>query len=123
LQHELQHELTARIGLCGNFAVVCQVCDADREGGPMRTLTQFVLMAGGASMFPGLEERLGKELDARAMIPRDIYITSISAPERHHAAWIGGSLLASLPSFAENNFVQRADFLEEGGASVHKRCV
>ena len=28
----------------------------------MRTLTQFVLMAGGGSMFPGLEERLGKEV-------------------------------------------------------------
>lgn len=89
----------------------------------MRTLTQFVMMSGGGSMFPGLEERLGKELDARAKIPRDIYITAIAAPERHHAAWIGGSLLASLPQFAENNFIQRAEFEEEGVGAVHKRCV
>ena len=89
----------------------------------MRTLTQFVLMAGGGSMFPGLEARLGKELDGRSKIPRDIYITAIAAPERHHAAWIGGSLLASLPQFADNNFVPRAEFMETGAAAVHKRCV
>ena len=78
---------------------------------------------GGCSTIPGMQKRVEKEVNAKSQIPRDIYITCIDAPERVHAAWIGASLLASLPQFVGNNFVHRAEYLEEGASAVHKRCV
>eukprot|EP00041_Stephanoeca_diplocostata_P018360 m.384232 g.384232 ORF g.384232 m.384232 type:complete len:357 (-) comp20988_c0_seq1:2284-3354(-) len=102
---------------------IVTTCDADREGGPMRALPQYILVVGGCSLLPGLQQRIEHELRAKAPVPRDIYVTCLATPERHHAAWIGASLLASLPQFVENNFVHRAEYLEEGEAAVHKRCV
>ena len=88
----------------------------------MRPLPQFVLMVGGTSMLPGLETRLKRAMDTRAGVALDMYISCLQAPERHHAAWVGGSLLAHLPAFVDNNFVSLAEFSEEGVAAVHKRC-
>ncbi len=36
-------------------------------------------------MFPGLQERAKKELDAKSEIPRDVFVTAMATPERHHA--------------------------------------
>lgn len=67
--------------------------------------------------------RLKKELDVRAGEVRDSYVTCLEqAPERHHAAFVGGSIIAGLPSFVENNFVSRAEYLEDGVKAVNKRC-
>lgn len=109
-------------GIADQIWEAIELCDGDREGGPMRKLSQFVLVTGGCSLFPGMQERLKSELDAKAGAPRDIFITAMSVPERHHAAWIGASILASLPQFVENNFVARAEYLEDGDNSVTKRC-
>ena len=86
---------------------VAKVCDKDRDGGPLQSLPQFMLGVGGCSMIPGLEGRLKREVDARAGQPRDIYITCMPEPERYHAAFVGGSILAGLPQFVEHNFVHK----------------
>lgn len=117
-------------GLADILWETIQVCDADREGGPLHSLPQFVLGVGGTSQMPGLSGegandigRLKKELDVRAGEVRDTYITCLEdAPERHHAAFVGGSIIAGLPSFVENNFVSRAEYLEDGIKAVNKRC-
>eukprot|EP00729_Bicosta_minor_P020653 gene20653-23638_t len=89
----------------------------------------FVLGVGGTSQMAGLSGdgikvgRLKKELDVRAGEVRDSYVTCLEqAPERHHAAFVGGSIIAGLPSFVENNFVSRAEYLEDGVKAVNKRC-
>lgn len=55
-------------------------------------------------------------------LPVSIASALAQVPERHHAAWIGASILASLPQFVENNFVARAEYLEDGDSSIRKRC-
>lgn len=109
-------------GLAEMLWDITETCDADREGGPMRSLTQFVLLVGGCSMIPGLPERLKKEIDAKCHTSRAMYITGMPIPERHHAAWVGASILAQLPQFVENNFVHKAEYAEDGVAAVNKRC-
>ena len=109
-------------GLAERLWETIKMCDSDREGGPMRALPQFILVCGGGSMAAGLEERLQAELVARAGAKRDVFVSCVAEKDRYHAAWIGGSVIASLPSFVENNFVSRAEYKEVGAAVVHKRC-
>jgi actin-related protein len=89
----------------------------------MRLLPQFVLMVGGTSQLPGLDARVKRAIDARAGEPRETYVSCMAAPERHHAAWVGGSILAALPRFVDHNFVHQAEYREEGPGALHKRCV
>ena len=58
----------------------------------------------------------------RAGVCRDIYISQMKMPERVNAAYIGGSILAGLPHFVENNYVSKAEYAEDGAKAVHKRC-
>lgn len=109
-------------GLADMLCDIVEVCMADREGGPMRPLPQFVLLAGGTSLLPGLEDRLRRAVETRAGMALDMYISCARTPERHHAAWVGGSLLAHLPQFVDNNFVHLGEYSEEGASVVHKRC-
>eukprot|EP00039_Didymoeca_costata_P029501 m.24925 g.24925 ORF g.24925 m.24925 type:complete len:343 (+) comp7657_c0_seq1:154-1182(+) len=108
------------MGLADALWDAIEICDNDN--GPLQSLSQFVLGVGGSSLISGLEMRLKREIDSRAGRSRDIYITCLQAPERHHAAYIGGSLLAGLPQFIDNNFVHKAEYTEEGERAIHKRC-
>jgi len=101
-----------------------QVCDDDREGGPISTLTQFVFCFGGNSLLPGFDVRLKKEIEMRAGKPRtNMFISALTGQEeRLHSAFIGGSILAGLAGFPENNFVSKAEFGEDGAKALHKRC-
>jgi actin-related protein len=56
-----------------------------------------VCPAGGASMLPGLLERLDKELRyAFPSLSASIHINR--DPQRGHAAWAGGAILSNLPA-------------------------
>merc|ERR1712212_1197830 len=48
-------------------------------------------------MFPGIADRMQKEISALA--PSTIKIKIIAPPERKYSVWIGGSILASLSPF------------------------
>jgi actin beta/gamma 1 len=54
-------------------------------------------MSGGTTMFPGIPERLSKEVTALA--PSTMKIKVVALPERKNLLWIGGSILASLSTF------------------------
>jgi len=58
-------------------------CDVDLR----RDLYQNIVLAGGSSMFPGLKERLHKEITA--LVPESIEVKIIAPPERRYSAWIG----------------------------------
>ena len=51
-------------------------------------LLRGVILSGGSTLFPGLLERLSRELEARVIAPAD----------RRCLPWVGGSILASLQS-------------------------
>ena len=48
-------------------------------------------------MFPGISERLSKEVTELA--PPKMKIKVVAPPERIYSAWIGGSILSALSTF------------------------
>merc|ERR1740128_1079931 len=55
------------------------------------------VLSGGTTMYPGIADRMQKEITALA--PSTMKIKIISPPERKYSVWIGGSILASLSTF------------------------
>ena len=89
-------------------------CDVDIR----KDLYANVVLAGGSTMFPGIADRLQKELTALA--PSTMKIKVIAPPERKYTSWIGGSILSSLSSFGL--WMSREQFDEHGPAFMHRKC-
>merc|ERR1712080_164137 len=70
-------------------------CDVDIR----KDLYGNVVLSGGSTMFPGIAERMNKELVALA--PSTMKIKIIAPPERKYSVWIGGSILTSLSTFQQ----------------------
>jgi actin-related protein len=81
-------------------------------------LFRNIVLSGGSSLFPGLPERLQKEVLTRA--PPATTVTIVASPGRQFAAWIGGSV-ASMKK-AEGTWISRKDYRAFGPAIVHRRC-
>merc|ERR1712180_533877 len=77
------------------------------------------VLSGGTTMFPGIADRMQKEISALA--PPTMKIKSIAPPERKCSVWIGGSILASLSSF-DSCWVTKAEYDECGTAIIHRKC-
>lgn len=79
-----------------------------------RTLANEVLqniaLSGGGSMMPGLPERFEGELSNR--LPSKKFKTIVD-PHRNNAAWIGGSMLASIDTF-KTFMITKAEYADEG---------
>merc|ERR1712137_746452 len=65
-------------------------CDVDIR----KDLCANTVLSGGTTMYPGIADRMQKEITALA--PSTIKIKIIAPPERKYSVWIGGSILASL---------------------------
>merc|ERR1719225_153596 len=68
-------------------------CDVDIR----KDLYANVVLSGGSTMYPGIADRMQKEITALA--PNTMKIKIIAPPERKYSVWIGGSILASLSTF------------------------
>eukprot|EP00058_Branchiostoma_floridae_P025317 XP_002610807.1 hypothetical protein BRAFLDRAFT_60745 [Branchiostoma floridae] len=77
------------------------------------------VLSGGTSMFPGIADRMQKEMTALA--PSTMKIKIIAPPERKYSVWIGGSILASLSTF-QQMWITRQEYDESGPAIVHRKC-
>merc|ERR1712031_101982 len=62
-------------------------CDVDIR----KDLYANTVMSGGTTMYPGIADRMQKEITALA--PSTIKIKIIAPPERKYSVWIGGSIL------------------------------
>jgi hypothetical protein len=78
-----------------------------------------IVLAGGSTMFPGINTRLEKEMIQLA--PPTMKIKVIAPPERKYSVWIGGSILASLSTF-QNMWITKEEYDEAGPAIVHRKC-
>jgi actin-related protein len=78
-----------------------------------------IILAGGTTMFPGIEERLRNEL--MALVPSVPIIKVVATPERKYATWIGGSILGSLSTF-KDMWVSQQDYQEYGPVILHRKC-
>lgn len=90
-------------------------CDFDIR----RDLYSNVVISGGSTMFPGMADRLKKELDA--IVPNDMKVNVNAPVDRKYSAWIGGSKLASLSTFQQMS-VSKQEYDECGPGIVHKKC-
>jgi actin-related protein len=93
-----------------------QKCDLDVR----KDLYENVVMSGGSTMFPRIEERLQKEL--KELAPANIAVKVSAPPERKYSVWIGGSILSSLSSFSQM-WITKAEYDERGPSIVHEKAV
>jgi actin len=91
-------------------------CDADLHV----DLYGNVVLCGGSTLFPGIAERLRRELCARA--PTAMQIKVVAPPERKYSVWIGGSILASLSTF-QQCWISKEEYDENGPSFVHRKCL
>ncbi|XP_077377926.1 actin, nonmuscle-like isoform X3 [Festucalex cinctus] len=89
------------------------------DSGLWKDLYANVVLSGGNTMFPGLAERLKKEMAVLA--PPSTEINIVTPPERKYLAWMGGSKMVSLPSFKEQ-WITRDDYNEVGPSIVHRNA-
>jgi actin beta/gamma 1 len=97
------------------FQTITQ-CDIDVR----RELFSNIVLSGGTTMFPGMADRLAKELTS--LVPPNMKVKIIAAPERKYSVWIGGSILASLQTFQEM-WISRAEYEDAGPSIVHRKCM
>jgi actin-related protein len=90
-------------------------CDIDIR----KDLYSNIVMSGGTTMFPGIGERMTKEVTSKA--PPTMKIKVVAPPERKYSVWIGGSILSSLSTF-QQMWITKAEYEEAGPAIVHRKC-
>ncbi|KAF9133219.1 actin [Mortierella sp. GBA39] len=78
-----------------------------------------IVMSGGTTMYPGIADRMQKEITTLA--PSSMEVKIYAPPERKYAAWIGGSTLAALSTF-QNLWVSKQEYDESGPSIVHRKC-
>ena len=91
-------------------------CDIDVR----KDIASNVVLTGGSSLFPGLKERLEKEVNK--MLREDgLNLTiNIRLPEKRElAVWLGASKLAALPEF-QKSWIDRSEYEREGPRIVHR---
>ena len=91
-------------------------CDVDLH---TKGLYANIVLSGGSTMFPGIVERVDKEITALA--PSATKIKIVAPSDRKYSTWIGGSILASLASFTEA-WVKKEEYDEFGPSIVHRKC-
>ena len=79
-----------------------------------------IVLCGGNTMFPGMGERIHREMSMLA--PVNARINVITPPDRQYSGWIGGSLLARSDQF-ETMCIRRLEDYEEFGPNiVYRKC-
>jgi actin-related protein len=90
-------------------------CDIDIR----RDLYSNIVLSGGTTLFPGMAERLSKELTNLA--PSTVKVRVIAPENRDQSVWMGGSILASLETF-KMKWVTKEEYEECGPSIVHRKC-
>ena len=78
-----------------------------------------IVLSGGSTMFPGLADRMQKELTTLA--PNTMKVNVIAPPDRKYSVWIGGYMLASLSTF-QQMWISKQECDESGPCIVHRKC-
>jgi len=91
-------------------------CDVDIR----KSLYSNIVLSGGTTMFPGMMERMTKELETLA--PPTVNVNVVAPEERKYSVWLGGSILASLASF-QQMWITGQEYQEYGPNIVHRKCM
>ncbi|XP_032353731.1 actin, cytoplasmic 1-like isoform X1 [Camelus ferus] len=90
-------------------------CDVDIR----KDLYANTVLSGGTTMHPGITGRMQKELTALA--PSMVKVKIIVPSERKYSVWMGGSILASLPTF-QQMWISNQEYDESGPSIIHRKC-
>ena len=85
-------------------------CDRDLH----KDLFANIVLAGGSSLFPGLADRMKKELTVLA--PSETVNVSV-AEDGQNSTWVGGSVLGSISLFQQYIMITKEEY-EEWGPSI-----
>ncbi|XP_064229977.1 actin, cytoplasmic 2-like isoform X7 [Aotus nancymaae] len=77
------------------------------------------VLSGSTTMYPGIANRMQKEITALA--PSTMKIKSIAPPEHKYSLWIGGSILVSLSTF-QQMWISKQEYDESGPSIIHRKC-
>ena len=89
-------------------------CDVDIR----KDLYGNTVLSGGTTMYPGIQDRMQKEITNLA--PTTMKIKIVAPPERKYSVWIGGSILASLSTF-QQMWISKQEYDESGPSIVHRK--
>lgn len=78
-----------------------------------------IVLSGGTTMFPGIADRMNREITTLA--PNTVKVKIIAPPERKYSVWIGGSILGSLSTF-QQMWISKQEYDESGPGIVHRKC-
>lgn len=78
-----------------------------------------IVLAGGNTLFPRLDERIQKEMSLLA--PKGVVAKCVAFPNRQYAAWVGGSIVASLSTFP-CMWVSKSEYDDYGCTIIHRKC-
>ncbi|CAD8141889.1 unnamed protein product [Paramecium octaurelia] len=78
-----------------------------------------IVITGGTTLFPGLQERLLKEIENLVKEPYRTRI--IVPPNRLNSTWIGGSILSTLTNF-KPFWITKHEYEEFGPQIAHIKC-
>ncbi|XP_004636475.1 actin, cytoplasmic 1-like [Octodon degus] len=90
-------------------------CDVDIR----KDLYANTVLSGGTTMYPGIADRMQKEITALA--PSTMNSRIIAPPECKYSVWINGSILASLSTF-QQMWISKREYNESGPSIVHRKC-
>lgn len=79
-----------------------------------------IVLAGGNTMFPGMADRIQKELISLAPLTNNVRVIA-ARPTGKYATWVGGSMLANLSQF-QAMWIPAQDYDEDGTKIVHRMC-
>mmetsp|Transcript_42265 Transcript_42265/g.95087 ORF Transcript_42265/g.95087 Transcript_42265/m.95087 type:complete len:383 (-) Transcript_42265:66-1214(-) len=92
-----------------------QLCEVDLR----RELYRNILLSGGTTMFPGIAERLTREI--KSLAPNNIDVKVLAMPQRRYMVWLGASIITQLTNF-EKMLIWKKDYDEVGPGIVHTKC-
>lgn len=93
-------------------------CDVDIR----RDLFGGVVVVGGSTMIPGVVERLTRELAVQLPQAYKLKVhASTMSIERTCAAWVGGSIVATLGTF-QQVWISKGEYDEQGAINCLRKC-
>lgn len=90
-------------------------CDVDIR----KDLYANIVLGGYTTLFPGLADRMQKEI--LALAPPTMKIKIISPSDRKYSIWKGGAILADLPTF-QQMWITKEEYEQHGPSIVHRKC-
>mmetsp|Transcript_20581 Transcript_20581/g.30323 ORF Transcript_20581/g.30323 Transcript_20581/m.30323 type:complete len:201 (+) Transcript_20581:40-642(+) len=91
-------------------------CDIDLR----RDLFRNIVVSGGTTMFPGIKERLEKEI--RKLAPANVRVEVQADKDRRYIVWMGAAVVAALSNF-ERMLIWKSEYDDMGSVIVHRKCL